>query len=91
MIVGDDGEILTDLKLLNKLQQKRFNIANTLDVPAYMVYTNKSLVLLATFKPLNKTMYASIKGFTEKTWDKYGCATVEVIKQHVDELAANAP
>lgn len=91
VIVGDDGEILTDLKLLNKLQQKRFNIANTLDVPAYMVYTNKSLVLLATFKPLNKTMYASIKGFSEKTWDKYGCATVEVIKQHVDELAANAP
>lgn len=91
LIVSDDGEILTDLELLKELQKERLNIAKKLDIPCYMVYSNKHLVLLATFKPLNKNMYSSIRGFTENTWDKYGCAMVEVIKQYVDKITTNVP
>lgn len=87
VILGDDGEILTDLELLSKLKEERLNMAIKLGVPAYWIYHNKHLVLLATFKPLNKKMYSSLRGFTEKTWNDYGSVMVEIIKEHIDSTA----
>ena len=83
LMVGDDGEILTDIELLDKLKKARLDIANKLGVPAYWIYHNKHLVALATFKPVSKEMYGSLAGFTEKTWDDYGIIMVEIIKEHL--------
>lgn len=84
VIIDDDGEVLTDLELLNKLKQARLNLANERGVPVYCIYNNKHLVLLATFKPVNRTMYSSLRGFTDKTWDTYGSVIVNIIKEHIE-------
>lgn len=83
LMIGDDGEILTDIELLDKLKKARLEIANRLGVPAYWIYHNKHLVTLATFKPVSKEMYGSFAGFTEKTWNDYGIIMVEIIKEHL--------
>ena len=83
LMIGDDGDILTDIDLLDKLKKARLEIANRLGVPAFWVYHNKHLVLLATFKPLSKEMYSALSGFTDKTWNDYGSIMVEIIKEHL--------
>lgn len=91
VIISDDGEVLTDLPLLDKLKQERLALAKMWNVPPYCIYLNKSLVLLATFKPLNKEMYISIRGFREKSWNAYGSAIVEIIKEHVNNSTLKNP
>ena len=51
----------------------------------YMIYHNKQLVLLATYKPKSKKKYISLSNFTEKTWDDYGTIMVEITKNHLHE------
>ena len=82
-MIGDDGEILTDIELLDKLKKARLEIANRLGVPAFWIYHNKHLVSLATFKPVSKEMYSGLSGFTERTWNDYGSIIVDVIKEHL--------
>lgn len=83
LMIGDDGEILTDIELLDKLKKARLEIANRLGVPAFWIYHNKHLVSLATFKPVSKEMYSGLSGFTERTWNDYGSIMVDVIKEHL--------
>lgn len=87
VVVSDDGEVLTDLELLEKLRAKRLELSNKMNMPAFCVYNNKQLVTLATFKPLNKKMYVSLRGFTEKTWEQSGSVMVEIIKEYIDYSA----
>ena len=61
------------------------NKLNKLGVPAFWVYHNKHLVILATFKPVSKEMYSSLSGFTEKTWSEYGSVMVNIIKEHLEK------
>lgn len=89
VIFNEDGEILTDLELLDKLKKERLNLANKIGIPAYCVYHNTHLVLLATFKPTTKTMYASLKGLTGKTWDNYGSVMAEIIKEHINNSTSS--
>ena len=84
-MLGDDGDVLTDIELLDKLKSARTEIANKLGVPAFWVYHNKHLVILATFKPVSKEMYSSLSGFTEKTWSEYGSVMVNIIKEHLEK------
>lgn len=84
VILGADGEVFTDLELLSKLNNERGKIAQRLGVPTSWVYRDKQMVLLSTYKPLNKDMYASLKGFTEATWVEYGSVMVKVIKEHIE-------
>ena len=82
-LFDDNGELLTDLELLKKLQKARLEIANKLGIPAYCIYHNKQLVKLATYKPTNKNMYEILKGFTYRTWDKYGYIMINIINEHI--------
>jgi ribonuclease D len=84
LVSGDDGEIFTDLELLDKLKQERLNMAKRLGVPVDIIYRNKQLVALATFKPLNKKEYSSLRWFSEKSWDEFGSIMVEIIKERVN-------
>ena len=82
LLLDDDGEVLTDVELLMKLKEKRLAIATEMKVPAYMVYNNKQLVSLATFKPVSKEMYVALSGFTANTWERFGFVMIDVIKKH---------
>ena len=84
-IVDDDGVVITDLVLLEKLRKARLDLSYRFNYPPYMVYSNKQLVVLATFKPTTKTEYASLRYLTEKTWDNKGCVMAKIIKEHIDE------
>ena len=85
-IVDDDGVVITDLVLLEKLRKARLDLSYRFNYPPYMVYSNKQLVVLATFKPTTKTEYASLRYLTEKTWDNKGCIMAKIIKEHIDEV-----
>lgn len=82
LLLDDDGEVLTDVELLMKLKEKRLAIATEMKVPAYMVYNNKQLVSLATFKPVSKEMYVALSGFTANTWERFGFVMIDLIKKH---------
>ncbi len=83
-IIDENGVILTDLELLAKLRKARLDLSFKYNYPAYMVYNNKQLVVLATFKPTTKIEYASLHHLTENSWEKKGCIMAEIIKEHLE-------
>ena len=60
-------------------------MARKLGLPDLLVYRNIQLVLLATYKPLDKETWGLLPKFSKKTWDEYDVNMLEVIKQHVGE------
>ena len=82
LIVDENGEILTDIDLLEKLREKRNEIAKKDKVSPFVVFHNKQLVALSTFKPSCKEMYVALAGFTSKSWNKYGYIMVDIIKEY---------
>ena len=83
-ILKDDGQNITDLELLIKLKETRARIARQWNLPDLAVYSNKQLVCLATYKPLNKNSLALIPEFSEKLCDKFDNVILQTIIEHVE-------
>ena len=83
LIVDENNEVLTDIVLLEKLREKRKELATKYKVDAYIIFSNKQLVSLATYKPTTKNSYIEIYGLGLKSWDKYGCIMVDIIKEYL--------
>ena len=75
-----DGNMLTDLELLDKLRAQRLLMASGLGVDEKWIYKNSQLVLLATEKPIDKESYSSVIG-DDSGWDEFGVKMVEQIKK----------
>ena len=78
-ICDSDGNVVTDLTLLGILS--RFRWLTTLPV----MVTNKALVSMATYKPLDKETFVSLAGTGEKMFAKCGEQYIAVIKEYLDE------
>ena len=57
----NNGLLLTDMELLNRLQMLKRKIADEKDVACFLIATDKILVKLATQKPITKNEFISIK------------------------------
>ena len=82
MIVDDDGELITDMKLLRQLRGLRIKLMKENNCQAYNIIGNKGLVSLATYKPETKEEFISLKGLGESTYSSFGKAFIDEIREY---------
>lgn len=80
IIVDEEGQIITDIKLLSYLRGVRAKIAKDKNVPAYIVISNKGLVSLATYRPSSREEFIKLQGLGEGTYAAYGNDFMKAIK-----------
>ncbi len=68
-----------DLGLLALLKAKRRALAEAQNVPAYVVFPDKTLIEMAERKPATLDQMAGITGFGARKLESYGAAFLEVI------------
>ncbi len=69
-----------DAELFEKLKIKRSQIAGLLNVPAYIVFTDKVLKNLSVAKPTDKESMLQVNGVAEKKFQLFGEQFLEVFK-----------
>jgi len=70
-----------DAALFEKLRQKRSELASELGVPAYIIFSDKTLKHLANDMPTNKEEMLEVNGVGEKKFAQFGEAFLEVINE----------
>ena len=70
-----------DAALFEKLRQKRSELASELGVPAYIIFSDKTLKHLADDMPTNKEEMLEVNGIGEKKFAQFGEAFLEVINE----------
>ena len=82
--IDEDGELLTDIKLLKRLQVLRKKIGDEKEIPYYCVAWDRVLVQLATKKPTTREEFLSIKGIRDRWFDNNGQAFMKEIREYVE-------
>ena len=75
-----------DAPLLSALKAKRRALAEAQRVPAYVVFTDKTLIEMAETRPANLDAMARISGVGAKKLETYGAAFLEVIAGAAEEM-----
>ncbi len=68
-----------DDELFEKLRQKRAELASEMGVPAYIIFSDKTLKHLANDKPYDKASMLEVNGIGEKKYEQFGEEFLEVI------------
>ena len=91
VICDATGNILTDMELLKKIRQWRYDKAKEKNMRAYWIFNNATLVDLATRQPMTREELLSISGIGEKKIELYGDEILLIIIQHcnTDQPANN--
>jgi len=74
-----------DAGLFEKLRQLRRQLADAADVPAYVVFSDRTLTELATYLPHSMTSLGAIHGIGERKAAQYGAAVLETIRAYCAE------
>ncbi len=61
-----------DEELFEELRVKRSELASEMGVPAYIIFSDKTLKHLANDKPTDKTSMLDVNGIGEKKYEQYG-------------------
>ena len=80
-LVSDD-----DAPVLSALKAKRRALAENAGVPAYIIFTDKTLVEMAQRRPLNLDEMSQINGVGTKKLEKFGTIFLAVINGEVDHM-----
>ena len=80
-LVSDD-----DAPVLSALKAKRRALAQNAGVPAYIIFTDKTLVEMAQRRPLNLDEMSQINGVGTKKLEKFGTIFLAVINGEVDHM-----
>lgn len=75
-----------DAPLLSALKARRRALAEAAKVPAYVVFTDKTLIEMAEKRPANLDQMAQISGVGAKKLETYGAAFLEVIAGGAEEM-----
>ena len=81
VVVDNEGQIITDMKLLSHLRGLRMQLAQKEQKAPYMIIKNKGLVSLATYRPTTKEEFINLNGLGETTYNNYGILFVNEIKE----------
>ena len=76
-VVKEDFEY--DRELFEALRAKRKELADELEVPAYIIFSDKTLKHLANDKPFDKESMLAVNGVGMKKYEQYGEDFLEVI------------
>jgi ATP-dependent DNA helicase RecQ len=68
-----------DDALFESLRTKRAELAKELGIPAYLIFSDKTLKHLASDKPHDKASMLEVNGVGEKKFEQYGEEFLEVI------------
>ncbi len=77
-----------DAGLFEKLRSLRFEIANSLGVPAFHVFSNASLREMATGLPRDRGSLLDVRGVGKTKADQFGDRFLAAIADHVAETGA---
>ncbi|MBA1438711.1 MAG: DNA helicase RecQ [Epsilonproteobacteria bacterium] len=72
-------EITYDKDLFEKLRAKRRELADELGVPAYLIFSDKTLKNLAAAMPSNKEEMLEVSGVGMKKYEQYGEEFLEIL------------
>ncbi len=75
-----------DAPLLSALKAKRRELAEAANVPAYIIFTDRTLIEMAEVKPATLDAFAGIGGVGAKKLESYGRAFLEVINGAVEPV-----
>ena len=82
VIADNDGNLITDMELLQHLRNVRLKIMKQENRPAYTIISNKGLVSLATYKPSCKEEFMKLNGLGESSYNSYGQIFIKAIKDY---------
>ena len=82
VVVDNDGELITDMALLQHLRDIRTKITKQENRPAYTIISNKGLVSLATYRPTSKEEFINLYGLGEVTYSAYGQLFINAILEY---------
>jgi ATP-dependent DNA helicase RecQ len=78
-----EGEVNTDL--LTELKQLRSTISRKVNMPAYIIFNDKSLKAMASVLPVTENQFLEISGVGMSKMEKYGEKFMEVIRKFKTE------
>jgi ATP-dependent DNA helicase RecQ len=70
-----------DEELFERLRIKRAELAREMDVPAYLIFNDKTLKHLADEQPYDKKSMLEINGIGEKKYEQFGEEFLDIINQ----------
>lgn len=79
---GEQAEVLFE-----KLRALRLRLANREGMPAYLVFTDKSLREMAATAPVTKDAFLQIHGVGDTKLQQYGQEFLELIRSHVSSVS----
>lgn len=74
-----------DEQLFNKLARLRKQLADTLKVPPFIIFSDASLVEMAQHKPMNTQTFLAINGVGKYKLQAYGTDFIQAIQDYRDE------
>ena len=75
-----------DAPLLSALKAKRRALAEAAKVPAYIIFTDRTLIEMAETRPANLDAMAGVSGVGAKKLESYGAAFLEVINGEAEAM-----
>jgi ATP-dependent DNA helicase RecQ len=77
------GDIACDELLFDKLRQLRKQLADAQGLPAYIVFGDNSLRLMARLYPITEAEFRRISGVGDAKWKAYGPQFLEEVRAHL--------
>ena len=72
-----------DADLYERLKAWRLGVAREEEVPAYVVFSNSTLALIAGAEPTTEEQLSGISGVGPAKLEKYGPGVLAVVEQHI--------
>jgi ATP-dependent DNA helicase RecQ len=79
MKMTDEGEVNMDL--FTELKKLRYSISRKENVPAYIIFNDKSLKAMSSVLPITENQFLEISGVGTNKMEKYGEKFMEVIRK----------
>ena len=86
---GDAADREPDAGLFEKLRQLRLEIANSLDVPAFVVFSDAALRSMAASMPRDRRSLLAVKGVGEAKAERFGERFLTAIAEYLAQSPAS--
>jgi ATP-dependent DNA helicase RecQ len=77
-----DNDMRYDRELFETLRKKRKALADQSGVPAYVIFSDKTLIEMATRYPQNRESFLDIHGVGNVKYENYGRTFIEIVRHH---------
>lgn len=74
-----------DHVLFDLLKKERKNVADTANVPPYVIFPDKTLIEMAIYFPQSRDSLLTIHGIGEAKFNKYGSLFIDIVQNYCSE------